>query len=280
MIEINLVKNADGSVAYAEVTEPGRKLTATADASGIKISGNRRSMTKEMLDILNFVFPTRAEVQFNIPQPLQVTQVQGGKTIFFDGGEDLLKWYQVAATVAIDNTNAFSESNCLKLSAAAGGGARARRFFPMPRSGRISFENIFSFDDYSKLDNFAVYLVTQGGTYQHISALGYFPNSTGWNKYIQGGSFTVLNDLNPPSVYETKDNVGGAWFKSKLAIDFSNKVYLYAEVEDKRTEFGGLGIDIATPAAHDYCSYIDLYVKAVAGQNVNGYFDNLKLSEL
>jgi hypothetical protein len=164
-VSIDVMRDPEGNPINAIVKERGAtKLTVVSNSDGdLTITGSRRNLTPENLDLLKLVFPFQKPAKLEIPQPLQVQNVAGGKTLMFDDFEGILKWD--ATSAALDNTVAYNGSYSLKVTCgAASTNVSTLRGFPPNPNIICGLACYFAVDDVSKLNYFTLAL-------QHIDGL-------------------------------------------------------------------------------------------------------------
>lgn len=204
------------------------------------------------------------------------TQSAEPKTILYDDFEDLLKWDQQQATVAIDNTFAFSKSNSLKLTSSAlpaNVTAIATRNFVMPKSKKVAFSSKFAVDNFSKLSKLAMYITTWEKSHTKTAYLAYVPADLKWTI----DSYSNVDLFTEPYQYETKNNVGGAWHELYFEADLQD--CLYETVRVNGYELKPTKNITPTPSTSDQHAWIVLTVNNVNGQDVNVWFDDILLEE-
>lgn len=266
-VEVEIIKDSSGFPTQINVKRGARKLTATYEnGQKLKVSGDI-----DLSGILGLIYPFPQQATVNIPQPLQVTNVQGGKTILFDDMEGLLKW----SAGAVDNTYAFGGSNSLKVACGAGA-ATVTRYFAMPPSQKVSWELLFSTDAWA---NFAAnsLLFTlfhdDGLTVAQASVL-YDRTTRTWYFYDDvGGSrtFTI------PAPLAVKAGVQGAWHRFKISADLLNHFWIKAEIDNHAVDMTGLKCETAATSG-TIQSAISVQGTS-AGVGANFWLDNVSVTE-
>lgn len=273
---INIIKDESGEPSYVIINRKGHELKVTFDKErGFLFEGVK---VPSMNDLLSLVFPNSPKINLEIPEPLNVVNVIGGHTILFDDFESLLKWKQTTGTVALDNTNAYNGGQCLKVTCgAANSRAEADKYFPFTPNRKISLEAIFAINDTSKLNKLRFGLHTQYAGLIDYGRISYNRLNQNW-EYFNGLDDVAIPASETPNQIETLDSVGGAWFRVKFTVDFPNRRYVSAEINDKVFNLSQFVIGQGSGMV-DRCNYARLTVDNVAGQEVIGYFDDVKIME-
>ena len=278
--EIKILKDESGVPSIVEVTRRGKTLKYEVTPQGFDLIGPP-SILPDIYDIMPLIFPIQKETVFKIPEPLQVTQVSGGKTVFFDDMEGLLKWV-TNATTAIDNTNAFNGSNSLKITvpAPAGTANNTVRNFGLPFSRKVGFSCWFAVDDFTKFSagglNFQ--LVNHDGILESDGYLRYDAINRVWQTYNQNGVYQNIPDSTQAVQYQPLTGVGGTWHKIKFVVDFINKEYVSLEVNERKFSITGIKFRSAATASSQFCS-ITVRAEAAAADEINVWLDDVIVTE-
>lgn len=274
-IEVELIKDVEGYPTTATIKKRNRTLTAKFyNENKFILEGQGLPSNAE---ILKLIYPVPYEPQFKIPEPLQVVSTVGGKTILLDDMEDLLKWWQVAGTVSLDNTFAYGGDQSLQIfCAAANTVGSGTRMFPLPPSRKVQLECLWTVDDYTRLDGLRFELNILTGSERFNPTILYDGVDQTWQVYENAG-YAVFHTL--PQQYEVAAVVGGSWNSFKMGIDLASRKYTSFSANDLKIDLNQYEIWNAASVA-DINSRLSLTVDNVAGQNVNAWFDNVILTEV
>lgn len=246
IVEVN--KDTEGYPTQAIITIAGRKAEVTFDSDrGFRIEGPR-VILPDFSEIMRMIYPANLQTIFNIPEPLQVTVVTGGKVIFYDDLSDLLKWDSAQASQ--DNSFAFEGANSLLLDCAAAATSETKRYFPMPPSKKISLSSLWVLNDYDKITNGPAFRL------QHFDGLGfkiaearYNDATKNWSIIGPGGAYSVIPSSDLAVTYDEKLSVGGPWHKIKLTADFQTAQYINFEANGRKISLANQPLYVdATPA--------------------------------
>lgn len=276
-LKAEIIRDDEGFPVLATVSQGSQSLKMTYDKGfGFTVDGSRRSLSNDDLwRALRLIYPGEEKVSFEIPQPLQVTQIQGGKTIMFDDMESLLKWDESGATVALDNTIAYSKTQSLKLTAAAGAIATAIRWIPLKNT--VNYSCVWGVDDWTKITTIDFYLSLQlhvSVVTQHIQ---FNVANLVWRYQGPTGAYVDFPNGAVPVVYRKLDNVGGQWHSFSLKADMTNNKILGCTVDERF--LGGDLVGYRSTGASAQNSYVALRIDAVAAQDCNAWFDDVLVTE-
>lgn len=113
-IKASIVRDEKGFPVLADLRQGAQKIEIVFEDNLLTLTGSRRSLENQaLINAARLIYPTQSRVEFNIPQPLQVQNVAGGKIIFFDDIEGLDKWTVAAGAGGQDNAIAYNGSNSL-----------------------------------------------------------------------------------------------------------------------------------------------------------------------
>lgn len=275
---VNILRDSEGNPTIIELDRFGRKATVTYNPDiGFVFEGPKAAVPK-LADLLYLIYPEKKRVSLEIPEPLSVVNVGGGKTILFDDLEALLKWTQTSGTVAVDNTNAYNGSQCLKITCGAAlAQAEATKYFPFPIAPKNSFQCTFAVNDTSKLNKLRFQLNKQHHNVTEYGRLSYDCDNKYW-QYTSKSDDKQITGSETVAQLETLDGVGGAWFKVKFTLDFLSKTYVSAELNGKKFDLNDITLQTGT-GAFDRACYARITVDNKAGQEVIGYFDDIIIRE-
>lgn len=273
---MKVLRDSNGVPVQVIIDRFGRKVTVIYNENEGFVFTGQRDTLPDVPELLKLVFPYDKPDVFNIPSPLPVVSVTGGETILFDDFESLLKWRQLAATVAIDNTNAFNGGQSLKISSAAGVLAGGSRYFPISPTKKINLYVIFAIDDLTKLEYLTFNLIhIDDNDTEHTAAIRL--NASGQVQYRNsGGTYTNLF----VSSLTALNGVGGPYNKLSFGVDFINKKYTEITLNEKTQLIDTVNILSGNSGGNPSSTIIYLTVDALAGQNVNCWFDDVLIKEI
>ena len=179
--------------------------------------------------------------------------------------EGFLKWTQTIATISKDAAYSYNLSNSLKLTnAIAGGQASTRRQFPMPLSQKISFECLWSIDDFTKISDISFFINSDDGNWQSTMGVRFDVASNSWQYFTETGVWqSFLN-----TVFAPKIGVGGPWHCVKFSGDLVNRKYLSFECDRLR-------FPLSAPLYFEAGGYqfadVGLWVRGCSGSNSGSF---------
>lgn len=271
--DAQILRDATGFPYNVTLTDRGRKATLIYSIDkGFKIKG---VLTPKMRDALRLIYPYAEPSTLEIPEPLQTMAVFGGKTIFYDDMEGLIKWAGTGASK--DNTGAFNGSNCLKVNKAAGVGTEAQgyRTFPLPPSKKVGLSCVWGCADFSKINSTGIQFWLDANVPPNLSTVAkikYDPNTKLWYYIDDAGNFQTIEGHDTLLQYDV------AWHSLKLIVDFLSKKYVSLQVDDEvfdLVDFGFVSLAIATTKK----ALVTFDVNADAANVATCYFDDVLLTE-
>ena len=269
MSYIKVMRDFSGLPTEAEIRSEGRlyKVSFSQD----KFTFNRQP-SKQVLDMLQLVYPFNEKTVLTIPEPLSVSPISGGKTILYDDMEGLLKW----SAGAVDNTRAYGGSNCLRITNGGNAASTAYRDFPMPRSRKVSYEAVFAVDDWANFTNtgWSVYLFFDSGLYAAQAQMLFDRTSRTVYIYDDVGA----REFTLPALPADETGVRGAWHHFKIAADFTNMMWLDADFCGYKIPFESFRL-AAAASTGEMIANVQYYTGAGAAGSVS-LLDNVLVTEL
>lgn len=212
LIQVKIDKDDTGFPTHALISERGRTLDVTYNPDGLL--SFRGKLLDNYKPILQMIWPFSEPTSF--PDVLRVVQEERN-IIIYDDMEGLLKWDQSSGTVSLDNTNAYSGSQSVKMANGVGDasavGVRRTTLFNK-KTVEVSLR--FAIDDTTKLSSLWFNSCYYSGREIQDCIVRYFQNTRIW-AFNNQTILTLDNDI------FQLINVGGCWNYLRYKIDFKER---------------------------------------------------------
>lgn len=272
-IKAEIIRDDDGFPVAVTVRQGAKTVSVSYDKdTGLTVEGSRRSLTEELMQVLRLIYPAQEKIMFNIPQPLSVVTLQGGKILLYDDMESLLKWTSLSA--ALDNTVAYNGNQSLKITVLDADGTQlARRGVIGSRADKLRMETLFAVDDLA-----ACQYVSFGFYRRYFKRLCKYSilcsvQNGKWEAY--NNKLGIYEEIFTDALFEDK-STNNIWHRASFETDGLSLSKV--SVDGRDYEINKKIYDTGTLSE----SYIqaELSVTRAAGHDTNVWFDDVKVEEV